>query len=75
MDIVAILSTAKTVVDLISLAIEAGHDIVPQAKQLAKLFKGEALTDDDRAQNRALEAKLRGELQEPLPPDDGTTTT
>jgi hypothetical protein len=53
-----------------------GLDLVPLVKKLTDMWNtGNDPTDQDWADLAALEKPFRDELQRPLIPDDGTTTT
>jgi hypothetical protein len=53
-----------------------GLDLAPLVKKLAAMWNsGADPTDQDWTDLAAMEAPFRAELQRPLPPDDGTTTT
>jgi hypothetical protein len=75
MDFATILADAKIIASLIELGLQVGENIEPFVGALKSVLSGQTLSDADRADMLANEARLRAILQTPLPADDGSTTT
>lgn len=73
--IAAISAVIKTVVDLTPAVIKTAQDAEPFAAAIVGMFKGTNITEDQLKELEMKITMLSNQLQEPLPPDDGTTTT
>lgn len=73
--IAAIAAILKTAVDLGPTVIKGIEDARPFAEAIASLIKGTDVTQDQLDELEAKVTALSDQLQAPLPPDDGTTTT
>lgn len=76
MDAATIIATIsgviKTAVDLTPDVIQVAEDAAPFAQAIYGLFQGTNVTQAQLDQLTADIATLSAELQQPLPPDDGT---
>lgn len=77
MDVNAILTLVTKIVSIASAAIDAGESAAPYIEKAYNLLKTPAdqLTQADLDKLEAEVDAMSEELDVPLPPDDGTTTT
>lgn len=79
MDIAAIIATVTTIVnEIVAVAPIIEKDVTasqPYVQALVGLVSGSNATQDQLDQAVAAVQAASAQLQQPLPPDDGTTTT
>ena len=79
MDTAAIISVVaaavKAAVDLTPAVIKTVQDAEPFAAAIVNAIRGDNITQDQLDELEAKISDLSAQLQQPLPADDGTTTT
>lgn len=71
----AVAAAIKAAVDLTPSVIKTVQDATPFAQAIVATIKGKNITQDQLDQLEAQITSLSQQLQAPLPPDDGSTTT
>lgn len=70
-----LLPLLQQTIEIATRLVQAGLDAAPAIAAIRKIINQDAITDADLDALQAVNDALHEQLQAPLPPDDGTTTT